>query len=80
MKEIVLARCGLFVPFVDILNDIGAPAERMLSTFKLPRHPEEKPDDYFPLFPALRFATMAQASQGIRILGFRPSADCTWAM
>jgi AraC-like DNA-binding protein len=71
MKEIVLARCGLFVPFVHILNDIGAPAERMLSKFKLPTHPEEKPDDYFPLFPALRFATTAQASQGITDFGFQ---------
>jgi AraC-like DNA-binding protein len=71
MKGIVLARCALLVPFAHVLSDIGAPAERMLSKFRLPAHPEEKPDDYFPLFPALRFATTAQASQGITDFGFQ---------
>lgn len=53
MKAIVLSRCALLVPFVDLLNEIGAPAERLLTRFGLPAHPEQKPDDYFPLFPAL---------------------------
>jgi hypothetical protein len=70
MKGIVLARCALLAPFADILNDIGAPAERMLARFGLPSHPEEKPDDYFPLLPGLRFATTVQASQGIPDFGF----------
>ena len=71
MKAIVLARCALLVPFVDILNDIGAPAERMLATFGLPAHPEQKLNDYFPLSPALQFAVTAQSSQGIADFGFR---------
>ena len=70
MKPIVLARCALLAPFVDVLNDIGAPAERMLAKFGLPAHPDEKPNDYFPLLPGLRFATTAQESQGITDLGF----------
>lgn len=70
MKTIVLARCALLAPFVDILNDIGAPTERMLARFGLPTHPEQKPNDYFPLLPALRFATIAEASQGITDFGF----------
>ena len=71
MKGIVLARCALLAPFVEILEEIGAPAERMLAAFGLPAHPGEKPDDYFPLFPALRFVATAQASQGIADFGFQ---------
>ena len=71
MRGIVLARCALLAPFAHVLSEIGAPAERMLSKFRLPTHPEEKPDEYFPLFPALRFATTAQTSQGITDFGFQ---------
>lgn len=71
MKSIVLARCALLVPFVDVLNDAGAPVDGMLEQFGLPVQPEQKPDDYFPLFPALQFAATAQASQGVTDLGFR---------
>lgn len=71
MKALVVARCALLAPFVEVLNDIGAPAERMLSRFGLPAHPEKKPNDYFPLIPALHFATIAQSSQGIADFGFR---------
>jgi len=70
MNPIVLARCALLSPFTDILNDIGAPTERLLARFGLPTAPSEKPDDYFPLLPALRFAATAQASQGITDFGF----------
>ena len=71
MKAIVVARCALLAPFVEVLNEVGAPAERMLSKFGLPAHPEQKPNDYFPLIPALHFATIAQSSQGIADFGFR---------
>lgn len=71
MKAIVLARCALLMPFVDILNEVGAPTERMLARFGLPTHPEQKPNDYFPLIPALQFAVTAQRSQGITDFGFR---------
>lgn len=70
MPSIVLARCALIAPFIDVLNDCGAPTERMLGKFGLPEHPELKPDDYFPLFPALQFAATAQASQGLTDFGF----------
>ncbi|OSI60254.1 AraC family transcriptional regulator [Bradyrhizobium canariense] len=71
MKAIVLARCALLAPFVDVLNDTGAPTERMLARFGLPIHPEQKPNDYFPLIPALQFVTAAQASHGLADFGFR---------
>ena len=71
MKAIVLARCALLVPFADILNEIGAPAERMLAKFGLPMHPDQKPNDYFPLIPGLQFAVAAQRSQGVADFGFR---------
>ncbi|MET4210110.1 helix-turn-helix domain-containing protein [Bradyrhizobium sp. LA2.1] len=71
MKSIVLARCALLVPFVDVLDDIGAPAERMLARFGLPAHPEQRSNDYFPLLPAVQFAATVQASQGLTDFGFR---------
>jgi AraC-like DNA-binding protein len=43
----------------------------MLDRFGLPAHPEQKPNDYFPLLPALQFGTTAQSSQGIADFGFR---------
>ena len=70
MRPIPLARCALLAPFTAILNNIGAPTDTMLARFHLPAHPAERPNDYFPLFPALRFATAAQTSQGISDFGF----------
>ena len=35
----------------------------MLSKFHLPAHVRERPNDYFPLLPALRFATEAQPDE-----------------
>jgi AraC-like DNA-binding protein len=70
MKAIVLARCAFLVPFIDILNDIGAPTESFIAKFGLPANPEQSPDSYFPLIPALQFATTAQASLGIADFGF----------
>lgn len=70
MKSIVLARCALLLPFVDVLNDIGAPAERMLARFGLPTHPEQRPNDYFALLRAIQFAATVQTSQGLTDFGF----------
>jgi AraC-like DNA-binding protein len=71
MQEIPLARCVFLGPLVDILYEIGAPADQMLNKFHLPTHVRERPNDYFSVLPALRFATEAQLSQGVTDVGFR---------
>ena len=70
MKGIPLTRCVFVAPFANILSEMGAPTTSLLAKFHLPTQPEEKPHHYVPLFPALRFATKAQDSQGLRDLGF----------
>lgn len=70
MKAVPLARCVFLVPFVSILDELGAPIRSLLAKSNLPAHPEEKINSYMPLLPALRFATTAQVSQGIADFGF----------
>jgi AraC-like DNA-binding protein len=70
MKPVPLARGVILVPFVSILDGVGAPSGKLLGEFQLPTHPGGKSDDYMPLFPALRFITTAQLSQGIADFGF----------
>lgn len=70
MITIPLARCVFLVPFVSVLDEIGAPTRSLLGKFHLPTYPEEKIHHYMPLLPALRFATTAQMSQGIPDFGF----------
>jgi len=50
---------------------MGAPTASLLAKFRLPAHLEGKPNHYIPLFPALRFATTAQGTQGIVDFGFQ---------
>jgi AraC-like DNA-binding protein len=71
MKAIIVARCALLAPFVNVLDEIGAPSARMLSKFGLPQHPALYPNGYFPLVPALQFVATAEAQQGISDFGFR---------
>jgi len=70
MKPIPLTRCAFVAPFTNILNRMGAPTASLLSKFHLPTNVEEKPNHYVALFPALRFVTAAQLSQGIIDFGF----------
>ena len=70
MKPFPLTRCVFVGPFTSILNEMGGPTASLLAKFHLPAHPEEKPNHYIPLVPALRFATAAQRAEGIVDFGF----------
>ena len=70
MANIPLTRCQFLLPFIGILDDIGAPTSSLLEKFRLPSSLEDKSDLYIPLLPTLRFAETAQRSQDIEDLGF----------
>ena len=67
---IPLTRCQFLIPFADICDEIGAPTEALLSKLRLPVSLEEKADHYIPIQLAIRFAEVAQRSQGITDIGF----------
>ncbi|KFC74590.1 Transcriptional regulator, AraC family [Bosea sp. LC85] len=70
MADIPLTRGQFLLPFVSILDDIGAPTETLLERSRLPSSLAEKSDLYLPLLPALRFVDNARRSQGIEDFGF----------
>lgn len=70
MTDIPLTRGQFLLPFVSILDDIGAPTETLLERSRLPSSLAEKSDLYLPLMPALHFVEAAQRSQGIDDFGF----------
>jgi len=70
IKPIPLTRWVFVSPFISILNEMGAPTASLLAKFHLPTHLEPKSNHYIPLFPALRFVTATQLSQGIADFGF----------
>ncbi|SKB32274.1 Arabinose-binding domain of AraC transcription regulator, N-term [Bosea thiooxidans] len=70
MADIPLTRGQFLLPFVSILEDVGAPTETLLERSRLPTSLAEKSDLYLPLLPALRFVDNAQRTQGIEDFGF----------
>ncbi|QRG07705.1 helix-turn-helix domain-containing protein [Xanthobacter dioxanivorans] len=70
MADIPLTRGQFLLPFVSILDDIGAPTETLLERSRLPSSLAEKSDLYLPLLPALHFVETAQRTQGIADFGF----------
>lgn len=70
MANIPLTRGQFLLPFVSILEEIGAPTEHLLERSRLPSSLAAKSDLYLPLVPALRFVETAQRRQGIEDFGF----------
>lgn len=70
MANIPLTRGQFLLPFIGILDDIGAPTNSLLKKFRLPSSLVEKSDLYIPLLPAIRFVESAQRNQGIEDFGF----------
>ncbi len=73
MANIPLTRCQFLLPFVGILDEVGAPTSSLLEKFRLPSSLAEKSDLYVPLMPAIRFMETTQRSQGIEEFGFLAS-------
>lgn len=70
MADIPLTRGQFLLPFVSLLDDIGAPTETLLEKSRLPPSLAEKSDLYLPLQPALHFVEKAQRTQDIEDFGF----------
>lgn len=73
MANIPLTRSQFLLPFVGILNEMGAPTELLLEKVRLPPSFEAKGDLYIPVLPAIQFVQAAQNSQGIADFGFLAS-------
>jgi AraC-like DNA-binding protein len=70
MANIPLTRGQFILPYVGILNDIGAPTNLLLEKSRLPSALQEKSGLYIPLLPAIRFVETARRTQGIEEFGF----------
>ena len=73
MANIPLTRSQFLLPFVGILEEIGAPTSSLMEKFRLPPSMDTKSDLYVPLLPAIRFINTAQNSQDIEDFGFLAS-------
>lgn len=73
MATIPITRSQFLLPFVGILDEIGAPTNSLLEKFRLPSSLEAKSDLYVPLLPAIHFIETAQSTQGIKDFGFLAS-------
>lgn len=69
INAIPLARSEGIVPFVTFLEDIGAPAERLLAQANLSPDVLGRPGALFPLHQGLRFVDAAVRKEGINDLG-----------
>lgn len=70
MAGIPLTRCQFLMPFADIHSEIGAHTTSLLARFRLPTSLEEKANHFIPILLAVRFAEVAQNTQGILDFGF----------
>lgn len=69
MDTIPLIRASAFLPFVNFLNQIGAPTERLLKQTKVPIFALENPEALVPLYQTFDCAEKAARTQGIEDLG-----------
>lgn len=70
MANIPITRSLFLLPFLGILDEVGAPTGSLLEKFRLPANLDEQNNFYVPLLPALSFVEAAQNSQGISDLSF----------
>ncbi|GAA5628267.1 HTH-type transcriptional activator RhaS [Brucella sp. NBRC 12953] len=73
MANIPLTHGQFLLPFMGILDELGAPTSALLQKARLPSSLEAKSDLYVPVLPAIRFIEAAQSSQGITDFGFLAS-------
>lgn len=69
MTSIPLVRTAAILPFVDFLDRMGAPTERLLKRANLPIHDFEDLEALIPLTQCFAFGELAARSEGIENLG-----------
>lgn len=70
MANIPLTRSQFLLPFMGILDELGAPTNSLLKKAQLPSSLDTTSDLYIPVLPAIRFIETSQNSQGITDFGF----------
>lgn len=71
MTAILLARAAYVLPFIEMLDDIGAPVYRALERNNLPTALAQNLDSYLPKRPIIRMLTEFEYSEAIDDLGFQ---------
>lgn len=66
---IPFVRTGAFAPFVEFLDTIGAPTERLLHQSHIPAGLLNDPEGLIPLFPIYRFVELAARQERLEDLG-----------
>lgn len=69
MDAIPLIRASAILPFVNFLNQIGTPTERLLKQTKVPIFALENPQALIPLYQTFDFGVKAARTEGIDNLG-----------
>lgn len=70
MATIPITRSLFLLPFVGILDEIGAPTGSLLEKSRLPLNLNEQSNFYIPLLPALSFIEAAQKTQDLEDFSF----------
>lgn len=78
MSKIPLTRGQFLLPFVQILDTLGAPVESLLEKYKLPPSIEKCTTDYLPIRNCLQFAEKTSYSQGISDFGYLVSREANF--
>jgi len=71
MKSIHFYRVAHLLPFLDVLEEIGAPVDSGLRQFNLPTQLHERPNAVLPVSPTLDFLSTIARKEGIGEMGLR---------
>ncbi len=74
MNPIPLVRVSAFVPFLNVLGQIGTPIERRLDESHIPSALLDDPESLLPLAHLLNFLDLNAKAEGISDLGLRAAA------
>ncbi|HEX5691252.1 MAG TPA: AraC family transcriptional regulator ligand-binding domain-containing protein, partial [Roseiflexaceae bacterium] len=75
MNPIPLVRVSAFVPFLNVLGQIGTPIERRLDEFHIPSGLLNDPESLLPLAHLLSFLERHARAEGVEDLGLRAAAQ-----
>lgn len=78
MASIPVTRAVMLLPFISILDGIGAPTETLMAKHSLPIDLEGSENYYLPALNAIRFIEMSGRDQGIKDFGFLASKNANF--
>ncbi|TQL81185.1 AraC family transcriptional regulator [Delftia sp. HK171] len=78
MSRIALTRGQFLLPFLLLLDELGAPTQSLLAKYMLPRVLESGVDDFVPIRNAIQFTDAASRIQGIPDFGHLVACGATF--